>query len=118
MAFCLSGGVDSSLLASIAVKEFNTKVSAYSIIDKDERYNEKNNILATVNDLKCKSNLVYLNHDKTFFNLKKLVQYHECPISTVSYLVHSYLSEKISKNNYKVAISGTGADELFTSIKV
>jgi asparagine synthase (glutamine-hydrolysing) len=114
VAFCLSGGVDSSLLASIAVKEFNTKVSTYSIIDKDERYNEKNNILATVKDLKCKSNLVYLNHDKTFFNLKKLVQYHECPISTASYLVHSYLSKKISKNNYKVAISGTGADELFT----
>ena len=114
MAFCLSGGVDSSLLASIAVKEFNTKVSTYSIIDKDERYNEKKNILTTVNDLKCKSNLVYLNHDKTFFNLKKLVQYHDCPISTVSYLVHSFLSEKISKNKYKVAISGTGADELFT----
>jgi asparagine synthase (glutamine-hydrolysing) len=114
VAFCLSGGVDSSLLASIAVKEFNTKVSTYSIIDKDERYNEKKNILATVNDLKCKSNLVYLNHDKTLFNLKKLVQYHDCPISTVSYLVHSFLSEKISKNNYKVAISGTGADELFT----
>ena len=114
VAFCLSGGVDSSLLASIAVKEFNTKVSTYSIIDKDKRYNEKRNILATVKDLKCKNNLVYLNHDKTFFNLKKLVQYHDCPISTVSYLVHSFLSEKISKNKYKVAISGTGADELFT----
>jgi asparagine synthase (glutamine-hydrolysing) len=114
IAFCLSGGVDSSLLASLAVKEFNTKVNAFSIIDKDKRYNEKNNILATVNDLKCKSNLIYLNHNKTLFNLKKLVLYHDCPISTVSYFVHSFLSEKISKNNYKVAISGTGADELFT----
>ena len=114
IAFCLSGGVDSSLLASLAVKDFNIKVNTFSIIDKDERYNEKKNILATVNDLKCKSNLVYLNHDKTLFNLKKLVQYHECPISTVSYLVHSFLSEKISKKNFKVAISGTGADELFT----
>ena len=72
VAFCLSGGVDSSLLASIAVKEFNTKVNTFSIIDKDERYNEKKNILATVNDLKCKSNLVYLNHDKTLFNLKSI----------------------------------------------
>jgi asparagine synthase (glutamine-hydrolysing) len=114
IAFCLSGGVDSSLLASLAVKEFNTKVDAFSIIDKDERYNEKKNILATVNDLKCNSNLIYLNHNKTLFNLKKLVLYHDCPISTVSYLVHSFLSEKISKKNYKVAISGTGADELFT----
>jgi len=114
IAFCLSGGVDSSLLASLAAKEFNTKVNAFSIIDKDERYNEKKNILATVNDLKCKSNLISLNHDKTLFNLKKLVQYHDCPISTISYLAHSFLSEKISKKNYKVAISGSGADELFT----
>jgi asparagine synthase (glutamine-hydrolysing) len=114
IAFCLSGGVDSSLLTSIAVKEFNIKANTYSIIDKDERYNEKRNILATVKDLKCKSNLVYLDYKNTIFNLKKLVKYHDCPIATISYLAHSLLSEKISKNNYKVAISGTGADELFT----
>jgi asparagine synthase (glutamine-hydrolysing) len=114
IAFCLSGGVDSSLLTSIAVKEFNIKASTYSIIDKDERYNEKRNILATVKDLKCKSNLVYLDYKNTIFNLKKLVKNHDCPIATISYLAHSLLSEKISKNNYKVAISGTGADELFT----
>ena len=41
IAFCLSGGVDSSLLASLAVKEFNVKVNTFSIIDKDVRYNEK-----------------------------------------------------------------------------
>jgi asparagine synthase (glutamine-hydrolysing) len=114
IAFCLSGGVDSSLLTSIAVKEFNIKANTYSIIDKDERYNEKRNILATVKDLKCKSNLVYLDYKNTIFNLKELVKYHDCPIATISYLAHSLLSEKISKNNYKVAISGTGADELFT----
>ena len=114
IAFCLSGGVDSSLLTSIAVKEFNIKANTYSIIDKDERYNEKRNILATVKDLKCKSNLVYLDYKNTIFNLEKLVKYHDCPIATISYLAHSLLSEKISKNNYKVAISGTGADELFT----
>lgn len=114
IAFCLSGGVDSSLLTSIALKEFNIKANTYSIIDKDERYNEKRNILATVKDLKCKSNLVYLDYKNTIFNLEKLVKYHDCPIATISYLAHSLLSEKISKNNYKVAISGTGADELFT----
>ena len=114
IAFCLSGGVDSSLLTSIALKEFNIKANTYSIIDKDERYNEKRNILATVKDLKCKSNLVYLDYKNTIFNLEKLVKYHDCPIATISYLAPSLLSEKISKNNYKVAISGTGADELFT----
>ena len=114
IAFCLSGGVDSSLLASLAVKEFNVKVNTFSIIDKDVRYNEKKNILATINDLKCKNNLIELSYHKNLFNLKKLVHYYDCPVSTISYLVHSFLSKKISQKNYKVAISGTGADEIFT----
>ena len=38
-SFFLSGGIDSTLLASIA-KEFN-KINTFSIIDKDQRYNEE-----------------------------------------------------------------------------
>ena len=42
------------------------------------------------------------------------MRYHDGPISTISYFIHSFLSEQISKKGYKVSISGTGADELFT----
>ena len=114
ITFCLSGGVDSSLLTSIAVKEFNIKVNTYSIIDKDKRYNEEENINATIKDLRCKNTLIYLNNKNNLSNLKKLVQYYGSPMSTISYLTHSFLSKKISKDKFKVAISGTGADELFT----
>ncbi len=42
LAFCLSGGVDSGALVSIAKKEFNFKINSFSIIEnKDERYSEK-----------------------------------------------------------------------------
>ena len=44
------------------------------------------------------------------------MRYHDGPISTISYFIHSFLSEQISKKGYKVSISGTGADELFTGI--
>lgn len=46
--------------------------------------------------------------------MKKLVKQHDGPISTISYFIHSFLSEAISKQGFKVAISGTGADEMFT----
>jgi asparagine synthase (glutamine-hydrolysing) len=114
IAFCLSGGVDSSLLTSIAVKEFNVKASTYSIIDKDKRYNEEKNIVATIKDLKCENNLIYPNYKNTLSNLKEIVQYHDAPLSTISFLAHSLLCKKISEDKFKVAISGTGADELFT----
>jgi len=35
-------------------------------------------------------------------------------VATISYYVHSFLSEQIGKEGYKVAVSGTAADELFT----
>tara|TARA_B100001057_G_scaffold496579_1_gene598419 strand:- start:908 stop:2749 length:1842 start_codon:yes stop_codon:yes gene_type:complete len=116
IAFCLSGGVDSGILASHAKKTFEKKISTFSIIDKDPRYNESCNINSIVNDLDCESNSIRIeNQQNNFFNrLSDLTNYHDGPIATLSYYVHSYLSESISQNNYKVAISGTGADEIFT----
>jgi asparagine synthase (glutamine-hydrolysing) len=116
IAFCLSGGVDSSLLASHAKKTFNKEISTFSIIDKDPRYDESENIKNIIDDLKCKHELIKIdNNENAFFDrLKNLTKYHDGPIATLSYYIHSFLSENISKNDYRVAISGTGADELFT----
>lgn len=116
IAFCLSGGVDSGILASHAQKTFKKKISTFSIIDKDPRYNESDNIDCVVNDIGCESNHIHIENTKNNFfeRLKNLTDYHDGPISTLSYYVHSYLSESIAKKNFKVAISGTGADEIFT----
>ncbi|MGE0268299.1 MAG: asparagine synthase (glutamine-hydrolyzing) [Candidatus Omnitrophota bacterium] len=114
MAFCLSGGVDSASLVSIAAKIFKYDVATFSIIDGDERYNELDNIQATIKDIGCKHTLIELSYDRTFEKLRELIAYHDSPISTITYLVHSYISEAISQNGYKVAFSGTSADELFT----
>ena len=115
LAFCLSGGVDSSFLASLAVKKLNKKINTFSIIDKDERYDESKNIKKVVNDLGCENHQIELSKDQNFFHtLKKLVIQNDGPMSTISYYVHSFLVNEISKSGYKVSISGTGADELFT----
>jgi asparagine synthase (glutamine-hydrolysing) len=116
VAFCLSGGVDSALLASLAKKKLNKKISTFSIIDSDQRYNEKDNIMHIIKDLKCDNELIYLDYKKEnfFSRIKKLTKYHDGPIATLSYYIHSFLSERISNANFKVAIAGTGADEIFT----
>jgi asparagine synthase (glutamine-hydrolysing) len=115
LAFCLSGGIDSASLASIAAKEFNYNVSTFSIIDTDARYNEFENIDATIKDIDCEHTLILLsNRDDFRTRLKNLIAYHDSPIATISYLIHSMLSEQIAAKGYKVAISGTAADELLT----
>jgi asparagine synthase (glutamine-hydrolysing) len=114
LAFCLSGGVDSASIVSIAAKEFNYKVNTFSIIDNDERYNELDNIMATVNDTECNHTLINLNYENNLERLKNLIAYHDSPVATTTFFVHSMLSEKISESGFKVAFSGTSADELFT----
>jgi len=114
LAFCLSGGIDSASLVSIAAKKFNYNVHSFSIIDKDERYDESENIKATIEDIGCDHTLINLEPTGMFERLKSLVAYHDGPIATISYLVHSMLSEQISGHGYKIAVSGTAADELLT----
>jgi len=114
IAFCLSGGVDSSALISIATKHFNQNASAFSVIDHDERYNEKKNIQRVVNDTGCASTFVTLSHSNSLTRLENLIAYHDAPISTVTYLIHSMLSEQIACGGYRVSVSGIGGDELFS----
>lgn len=117
IAFCLSGGVDSASLVSLCYKKFNIRAKCYSIIDSDERYNELENINILKDDLNCDVDFIKLKKEKTsnfLQNLENLIDYHNSPISTISYYIHSKISKKASDANYKVIFSGTGADEIFT----
>ena len=115
VAFALSGGIDSSSLVSIAAKELGLPVSTFSIIDPDPRYDERANVAATVADTGATSTLVELRPDTDHLaRLRLLVRSHDAPVATISYLVHAMLSEATAASGHRVAISGTGADELLT----
>lgn len=114
VAFCLSGGVDSAALASIAAKRFGQDLHCFSVIDGDPRYNESANIEAVVQDLGCETFRVQTSTEGFFERLEDLVTYRRQPVLTISYYVHSFLSQSIHDQGYKIAISGTAADEIFT----
>lgn len=114
LAFCLSGGIDSATLVAIAAMHFGHDIHCFSIIDADERYDESENINVMVDWLGCDHHAVHTSTEGFFPRLQELVAYHDAPVATISYYVHSFLSEAIGEKGYKVAVSGTGADELFT----
>ena len=97
MAFCLSGGVDSASLVSIAAKIFNKKVSTFSIIDEDPRYNEETNIIQTVKDINCENHLIRISKERNLDRLEQLIKYHDAPIATISYYLHSTCPKKCAK---------------------
>ncbi len=114
VAFCLSGGIDSSSLAAITCKSLNKKIHTFSVIDNDPRYDERKEIEKIINHLDCKNTFIESDKENFIEKMEKIIDYYQSPIPTISYYVHNLLSEKIKENGFKVAISGTGADEIFT----
>ncbi len=114
IAFCMSGGIDSNSLISLATKELSYDVHGFTIVNTDVRYEEQALVDKAVKELGIKHNSVTLSKENFLPNMQQLVIAHDAPISTISYYVHWLLTEQIQKSGYKISISGTGADEIFS----
>jgi asparagine synthase (glutamine-hydrolysing) len=114
LAFCLSGGVDSSALVALAAKGLGREVHAFSILESDPRYDERRNISASVAEFGCHHHAFTPTQDGFLDRLARQTAYHDMPVATISYYLHNFLSEAIAGEGFKVAVSGTAADELFT----
>lgn len=114
LAICLSGGIDSGLIASIAKRDFGVSLAAYTLVSIDPRYSEAKNASAVAKYLNLDHTLVEISPDNFIGRLNEITKYHEAPISTLSYYVQNFLLEKIHSDGFKVSLMGSGADEIFT----
>ena len=117
VSILLSGGVDSAGIASIAHKVLNKKITTYSIISEDIRYNESKNIEIVKKDIGCEN--IQLNTNDIFkfdllSELKKKIEYNSAPILTISSFISSFLHKLIAEDGHRVTLSGVGADEIYT----
>ncbi len=117
IAYTLSGGIDSSLLAGVSAKmsKFNKKTKFFSVIPKFTT-NEKLWIDSTVK--KFQLNHFYLNiKDKGLDDFEKFINFQDEPVQTASAYYQFLLRKEIKKHNLKVLIVGEGADEVFGGYK-
>lgn len=114
LAFCMSGGVDSNTLISTARRILHCDVHGFTIVNTDARYEEQALVTHAVDALAIRHTAVPLERQGFLENLRRLVEAHDSPVSTASYYAHWKLMQAIAGQGYKVAISGTAADELFT----
>jgi asparagine synthase (glutamine-hydrolysing) len=112
----LSGGIDSNFILSFIKKKLNKSINTYSIIDQNSnKYNEEDLINFITKKYGIRNKKIYLSNQKDYLpDLKKLIRYHDKPISTISYFLQSLIYKEMKKDNIKISITGNGADELFT----
>ncbi len=114
VAFCLSGGVDSTGLVSIAKKRLKKDLNCFTINTQDKLYDEYKSVSETVKKLKIKHHWIKINKNTSLDNLKKIIAKRLSPFSTITNYIQWFLYKKIAQKGFKVAISGNGSDEIFS----
>ena len=87
LAFLLSGGVDSNVLTSIAKRDFGYDAHAFTIVNDDERYDERDIVEQSVAHLGIRHTSVPITPEEFLPRLRDLVAYHDAPVFTITYYV-------------------------------
>jgi asparagine synthase (glutamine-hydrolysing) len=114
LAFCLSGGIDSNALISIARRVLGHDVHGFTIMNTDRRYDEREMVEAAVKAQGFRHTAIDVTTADFLPRLREQVRYHDGPICTITYYAHQMLLEAVAREGYRISISGSGADELFS----
>lgn len=112
VGFFLSGGVDSSLLVSMASKAFDRSFNTYSASFENFVESEHYYQNLVVNNSKTIHHNFTSSHENFFYDYVYTTSKSDTPHLIPNY-TQIYQLAKIAKNEVKVLISGEGADELF-----
>ena len=113
-AFLLSSGVDSNALLGAAAQSLGANAHAFTLLDHDERYDERLMVREAVRGHGCDHHELVIDSGDFLSDLRQLVHHHDAPVLTVTYFVHWKLLREVAACGYRIAISGIGADELFS----
>jgi asparagine synthase (glutamine-hydrolysing) len=114
IAFCLSGGVDSNALIAIAQRKLGYQVHGFTIMNTDERYEEREMVETAVAELSLRHTTISVERKDFLANLRRQIHHHDSPVSTITYYAQWQLMRAVAAEGYKVSVSGTGADELLS----
>lgn len=109
----LSGGIDSSIITALASK-YTKHLNTFSIGYKDEPFfDETKYAILVAKKYKTNHTVFSLTNKDLFENLHHVLDYIDEPFADSSAIAVNILSKHV-KNHVTVALSGDGADELFS----
>jgi asparagine synthase (glutamine-hydrolysing) len=114
LAFCMSGGIDSVSLISIAKRVLDYDVHGFTIVNSDERYDEQDMVDIAVAELGLRHTEIPVETGGFLPGMRELVRHHDAPVYTITYFAHWLLMKSIAEHGYRISVSGSAADELFS----
>ncbi len=114
LAFTLSSGMDSSSILRTALDCGISKYKAFSIkTNYDDETDETNIIKKFVNKHGLNHQFLRFDYNNYPNLLEELIQNQDEPINHPSFIYQYLLRKEISKQGFKVLLTGEGGDEVF-----
>jgi asparagine synthase (glutamine-hydrolysing) len=108
----LSGGIDSSAIASLAASQSSNRIRTFSIGFADASFDESGHAKAVADHIHSQHEVVEFEPSLARKTLDELWEFLDEPMADASILPTFFLS-KMTRRSVTVALSGEGGDELF-----
>jgi asparagine synthase (glutamine-hydrolysing) len=108
----LSGGLDSSVVTSLAVRLSSAPVRTFSIAFGDAEFDESSHQQQVVKALGTDHHEVRCSHDDIARVMPEVVWHAETPLLRTSPAPMYLLAQAVRQDGYKVVLTGEGADEV------
>ena len=115
VASFVSGGIDSSTVASLAYQLLGEKYSLQTYSSILREMNSENRLISDVQAHPPRSTHygIMLKGENFLTEISKITYHHDEPLADASMYAHWELCKLASKNGVKVMLSGNGGDEVF-----
>ena len=112
----LSGGIDSSLLVAAASKSSTHPVNTFSVVFDDKEFDESKYSRLVAEKYNTNHKEINISSDDLLHNIEAPFLSMDHP--TIDGVNTFFISKVVREQGFKMAISGTGADELFAGYPV
>jgi len=109
----LSGGLDSSIVTTLIAKNFNNRLKTFSIGFEETRFDESKYQNKMVSALGTDHQHVQATNVSIADNFPDVIWHCEKPLLRTAPVPLFLLSRLVRENNFKVVLTGEGADEIF-----
>lgn len=114
----LSGGLDSTFITSVVKNNFNNKLRTFSVGFSDERFDESDFQNTAVTGLGTDHSSVRCAEEDIGNIFDKVIWHTETPLLRTGPAPLFILSRLVTDNNFKVVLTGEGADEFFAGYNI